>query len=342
MRILTIEPGPAFSVADVHRGWLKAFRQLGCEIVNFNLSDRLTFYGSAYFKQPNGEFVKALNNDDVCHVAEKGIEAAVLEVWPDLVFVTSGFFVSPAIYELLRARGMTIVLLHLESPYEDVRQMGRAALADVNIINDPTNLESFRAANPNTWYIPQAYDPDLHRPGPAKVGCGSDFCFVGTGYPSRVDFFEAVDWDGLDVALAGNWQATYPESPLRKFLAHDIDCCCPNEEAVDLYRATKASANLYRREAQAAHLADGWSSGPREIELAATRTFFLRESRGEGDALFPMLPIFTEPGDFDEHLRWWLAHEDQRTTAALAAQLAVSGRTFENNAKELLRLLSAL
>jgi spore maturation protein CgeB len=229
------------------------------------------------------------------------------------------------------------VLLHTEEPYETTKNLARAARADLNLVNDPVNLERFRQVAP-TVYMPHAYRPALHRPGPVRAECVSDFCFVGTGYPSRIAFFEQVGWDGIDVALAGNWQWLDDDSPLRKHLCHDIGACCHNEETVDLYRATKVAANLYRREAESDAEA-GWSMGPREVELAATGTFFLREPRGEGDQVLPMLPTFDGPGDFGDQLRWWLAHEDQRRIAAMAAQLAISGRTFENNARALLELL---
>lgn len=334
-----IEPGPAFSVADVHRGWSKAFAQVGCQVVNFNFGDRIDFYTQAHVER-NGEFVKAFDDDGALRLAAKGIEAAVLEVWPDLIMVTSGFFVPPAIYQLARERGFKVVLNHLEEPYEATREMSRAALVDANVINDPTHLESFRAVNPNTWYLPAAYDLEIHRPGPAHPDLACDFGFVGTGFDSRVKFFEAVDWSGLDVALAGNWAETAPDSLLRKFMVHDLAECFPNDRTVALYRSARVSANLYRKEAQSPGLEQGWAVGPREVELAACGTFFLRESRPEGDELFPTLPIFTSPADFGEQLRWWLTHDQARQDAAEAARAAVADRTFVENAKTLLRLLA--
>jgi spore maturation protein CgeB len=339
MRILTVEPGPHFSVADVHEGWRRAFTDLGCTVVNFNLADRLSFYMGAHLEQ-DGEWRQALDDESAARLAVKGLQAMVYEFWPEIIFVTSGFFVPPPMYELLRSRGHIVVLNHLEEPYEATREMARAGLVDANLINDPTYLESFRAINPKTWYMPAAHDPAIHRPGPAHPDLTSDFCFVGTGFPSRVAFFEQVDWAGLDVALAGNWQGTTEDSPLRKFVAHDLEHCCDNTDAVDLYRSTRASANLYRQETGGAGTAAGWAMGPREVELAATGTFFLRSPRPEGDGILPMLPRFTDPGDFGDQLRWWLAHDEERVEAARAARSAVAGRTFINNAKQLLRLLA--
>lgn len=336
MRFLAVHPGCGFAVADVYEGWVEALRGLGQQVVGFNLEDRLTFYAQAKMES-DGEYIQALSPDAAALLCSKGLEAACYELLPDVVLVVSCFYIPLQTLDLIRARGSKVVILHMEEPYEVDRETTRAAHADLNMINDPTHLDRFQRVAP-TEYVPHAYRPGIHRPGPADPDCRSDFCFVGTGFPSRIEFFEAVDWDGIDVALAGNWQHI-GDSPLRKFVAHDLDACCPNAEAVELYRATKASMNIYRREISAGGSVEGWSLSPREVELAASGAFFLRESRGEGDELFPMLPTYEGPVDFEEKLRWWLAHEAQRDTAALGARLAVLDRTFTNSARRLLEML---
>jgi spore maturation protein CgeB len=339
MRVLVLEPGPAFSVLDVCRGWEKGLAQAGCHVATFNFGDRLDFYTNAHVEKDGG-YVQAFSTQDAVQLAAKGIETACYELWPDLVVAISGFFLPPPLYELLRARGHKVALIHTESPYEDTRQMTRAALADVNIINDPTHLESFRAVNPKTWYLPAAYDPDVHHPGPPVPDLACDFGFVGTGFDSRVRFFEQVNWTGVDVALAGNWAETDDDSPLRKFLVHDLAECFPNEQAVGLYRSAKVSANLYRKEAQAPGLEQGWAMSPREVELASCGTFFLRESRPEGDEVLSMLPTFDGPDEFEAELRWWLTHDDERADRACQARAAVADRSFITNATALLRHLA--
>lgn len=338
MRILVVEPGPAFSVKDVAVGWSRAFRELGHDVLDLNYGDRLDFYSSVAAHR-DGEWVAALDGNSAVQMAAKGIEVAAYEFWPDVIVIVSCFFVPAFTMEMLKRRGHKVVILHTECPYEDEGQVLRAAHADLNVLNDPISLDRFRAAGPPAEYIPHAYDPSIHYRRQPLPDWTSDFCFVGTGFPSRVAFLEAVDWDGIDFALAGMWARTNPDSPLRKHLVHDVGHCLPNDDTVCLYSSTKASANLYRREAETYALEKGWAMGPREVELAALGTFFLRESRPEGDELLPMLPTFDGPGDFGEQLRWWLAHDDERDEAAAAARAAVADRTFRNHATRLLDLL---
>lgn len=337
MRALVIQPGPHFSVDDVFRGWCEGLQANGVEVMPYNLGDRLTFYEQALLD--NGEQVKrAFSRDAAVEMAANGIYAAAYRWWPDVIVAVSGFFTTPEMLDVLRSRRHKVVLLHTESPYEDDRQLALAPHADLNLVNDPTNIEKFRVCA-RAEYMPHAFRPDVHKPRPVETDLRSEFCFVGTGYPSRVEFFEAVDWADVDVALAGNWQGLTAGSPLRKFLAHDIEDCCDNTDAARLYASTKASVNLYRTEAHHPDLSAGWAMGPREVELAACGTFFLRDPRPESDETFPMLPSFTDPADFAAKLRWWLDHDTQRIDAARQARAAVADRTFTNHAARLLRWL---
>ncbi|HEX6970009.1 MAG TPA: glycosyltransferase [Micromonosporaceae bacterium] len=337
MRFLVAQPGPAFSVQDVYVGWVEALKDLGHTAVEFNLDRRLAFYSSAEFEY-EGER-RHLSDDQVTEMAINGLCASLYKVRPDVLLVVSGFFVPLALMDLARkAYGTRVVVLHTESPYEDDRQLQVAEHADLNLLNDPTNIDQFKQVS-RAVYMPHAYRPTLHCPGPAKPELVCDLGFVGTGYQSRVDFFESMDLDGLDVLLGGNWQLLAEDSPLRKYLGHDIDKCLDNEETVDLYRSARVGINLYRRESRKPELSQGWAMGPREVEMAACGAFFLRDSRPEGDELLPMLPRFSSPAEASELLRWWLAHDRLRRDAAEAARVAVQNRTFTNHAKQLLRLL---
>ncbi len=145
--------------------------------------------------------------------------------------------------------------------------------------------------------------------------------------------------------MAGNWQSVTDDSPLLPYLLHERGECMDNDDAAHLYRASVTSANLYRKETQeaetltATELSEGWAMGPREVELAACGTWFSRESRAEGDELFPWLPIFAEPSELADQIRWALSHPEERFRDAQRARAAIADRTFDNNVGRLLRLL---
>jgi hypothetical protein len=342
VRWLVVHPGPSFSVADVHTGWAEALRELGEEVYTFNLDDRLLFYDAAMIKVGEDSFGrdafrKAVSREQAIGLAANGVLSACYQCWPDVVFLVSAFFTPPPLLDMMHGRGHKVILLHTESPYQDGEQLARAAHADVNLVNDPVNLPAYRELGP-AEYMPHAYREHVHYPAPgaAKIW---DFAFIGTGFPSRVRFFEEMNLDGLDVRLAGPWLDLPEESPLRQYADPDPEGCVDNEETADIYRQSSTGINLYRREAETAHLGEGWACGPREIEMAACGLWFARDPRPESGELFPMLPAFTTPEEAGDLVRWAVAHPGDAEEAAAKARAAVADRTFTSHARKLLAML---
>lgn len=287
---------------------------------------------------------QAMGQVDAIRASMQGLSHACYAFWPDVVIFVSGFFVTGGEFELMRARNHKLVMVHTECPYQENEQLEKAQFMDLNLLNDPLNIERYEAHAP-AFYSPHAYRPELHRPrvGPVDPKLASDMTFIGTAFQSRIKFFSDMDFKGIDFLLGGsNWDEDLDEgSPLRRYLGHTTGCV-DNDQAVSLYQNSKAGINLYRRESEDEHSGEGWAIGPREVEMAACNLFYLRDSRPEGDEVFPMLPTFDSPGDATEKLRWWLAHDREREAAAFAARAAIADRTFEANARRLLARLDEL
>jgi len=313
-------------------------------VFTFNLGDRISFYSAVYIEagvtdeQGRPALRKAMERAEALDTAAHEILRGAFLGWPDVVLLVSAFWYPTYLLDALRGRGMQVVLLHTESPYQDDEQLERAAHADLNLVNDPVNIEAYRDLTPSE-YMPHAFRPSVHHPAEAGAGKKWDFSFIGTGFPSRVEFFEQMNLAGLDVHFGGPWLGLPPDSPLRDWTATTLDNCVDNEQTADIYRQSRTSLNLYRRESEDTHEGEGWAMGPREVELAASGTWFTRDPRPESDELFPMLPSYTGPEEASDQVRWALAHPDEREKAADLAREAVAGRTFEANAKRLLKLL---
>jgi spore maturation protein CgeB len=340
VKILVVHPGVLFSVGDVFKGMVQGLRECGHEVGVFNLADRVEFYTRAHVLHDDGTYAKSFTESVAMEMASAGIENICYEWWPDVIVIVSGFYIPPKLWGVLARRPHHTVFWCTESPYEDDRQMRAGRYADTVILNDPTNLKQYRdEINARTFYLPHSYDPAVHFPGDADPDLACDFSFVGTGFPSRIDWLERVDWSGIDAKLGGNWKEVGEGSPLVPLLMHPKGECMDNADTARLYRSSKVSLNLYRKEHSENAHADGWAMGPREVELAACGTFFFRESRPEGDDLFPSLPILEDPETFARDLRWWLTHDDERNAAAAEAMAAIADRTFKNTAARLLDLV---
>lgn len=349
MRVLVVHPGPSWATFDVYRGWLRGLTHAGCDVRPFNLDDRLRAYSTAHFvDEETGEAHRMWpDGADVARLAGHGLHAACYQFQPDVVLVVSARLLPAYVYDIIRERGSKVVLLFTESPYEDVSwQLDCAPHADVCLVNDPTNIDTWREACP-TLYVPHAYDPQVHRPGPSRYAV--DVAWIGTAgdtFPSRTRFLEQVDFGDARVFLGGLWAGVDESSPLRPHIAKAE--CVDNDETAEVYRGAKMSFNLYRAAGDHtdAGFVGGWAMGPREVELAATGCFFARHSPeghgGEGDEVLPMLPRFTEPGELTEIIRFYLARDDMRRDLSEQARAAVADRTFEHHAERLLRQLDAV
>jgi spore maturation protein CgeB len=337
---MVVHPGSDCSVSDVHDGIVDGLRLNGCQVESLNANDRLYFFTHAHIPNRDGYLVPAFDEAQVLGLTSREVITEAYYFWPQVIIFVSGFFINPDVLEVLRSRGHHLVLWATEAPYEDDKQLRVASAFDTVILNDPVTIDQYRKVNPRTWYLPHSYDPKRHRPGRGRKAFASDFGWVGTGFPSRVHFLEQVDFDGIDVCLGGNWQFI-EDSPINRWVRNPHGRkWMLNNETVAVYRSTKVGANFYRTE-NTSGVEEGWAMGPREVEMAACGLPFLRDRRGEGDELFPMLPTFDDPDDFGDKLRWWLTHPEARQRAADGARAAVADRTFRRTTAQFLSHLEA-
>lgn len=349
-----VHPGPEFSVADVFNGWKKAFEKQGHEVAVFNTNDRLSFYSQVqipdfkteippceHCKQP--VYKQAMDKEAAVVASMQGLTHDLYSVWPHMVFFVSAFFTPAWVLDLIRQRRHKLVILHTESPYQDDEQLMRAQYANLNLLNDPVNIEEYAHLAP-AMYMPHAYDPDLHYPGSVNDKDIS-FSFIGTMFESRKTFFEDLlsrfsktELDGMKIALGGaGWDGPHlDDSFLLDYLGHPRPEAVDNLETARTYRRTKVGINFYRREAEKGHQGEGWAMGPREVEMAACGIPFLRDSRPESDEVFPFLPTFTDAESAFDLLKWYLEDDYARVNLGCKTQLAIADRTFDNHAKMLM------
>lgn len=329
MRIVVCYPSPAFSVRDVARGYHHALAGLGVDMWPVDLPKRLAFFEGALGEGRDAEAAR---------LATDAIVAECLRLRPDLVLVVCGMGLHPDLYPLLRRAGLPTVTIFTECPYQDATQLTLAALTDYCFVNDRASVMPFRRVNPRTWYLPPAYDPEVHRPIPVGPECRSDVVLVATGFGERVRFLEAVDWTGIDFRLFGLWDLAL-DSPLRRY---DRRRLLPNDEAARWYSGAKVALNLHRTDTgwatPDALVTDAYSVNPRAYEIAACGTFQVcDDTRPELAEVFgDSVPIFRTPDDLGALIRRALAADDWRAACATEARERVAAHTFTARAEALL------
>jgi spore maturation protein CgeB len=237
------------------------------------------------------------------------------------------------------------------------------ALVDVVWTTERTSVDRLRLevydelrrrtwGNRETRYIKHAYDPARHEPRLPDPSQGirtgeprtpaHDVVFVGTGFEERIEQLTAVDWEGIDLGLYGNWTLLGSRHKLRKFVRSGP---ISNEQTAALYRAAKIGLNLHRSSQTygrgVRHIQGAESINPRAYELAACGVFQIADYRAELEETFgDAVPTFV-PGHLEDTLRAYLADTQARRYAARQARERVHSHTFAARAAQLLADLEA-
>ena len=349
MKICVIHPGASTSISDVHDGLLSGLKENGHEVIRYNLGQRIAraaqFLHFVYRKAKKaGKKVEKPNIADVLYQAGGDAIIRILHHNPEWTIVVSGMYYPKYMLRLLKNASLRVGLLLTESPYDDEHQEKLASWATVVWTNERTSVERLRIANPNTFYLPHAFDPSKHKPESDPIDAdvpAHDVVFVGTCFQERIELLERVDWTGIDLGLYGNWDELGPNSKLKPFVRGEDT---PNQVTAALYRKAKIGLNLYRQSKgfgkNTARIDGAESLNPRAYELAACGAFHLSDYREEVGELFgKLVPTFTDAGSLEGQIRRWLLDDIGR--ARISAQLpkAIEGHHWHNRAKDVIDTL---
>lgn len=279
------------------------------------------------------------NVADVQYHASVGALEMALRLQVDVVLIVSAMFFHPDVILMMKRAGLKVTVLFTESPYDHAEELKIAAMVDGCWTNERACVADFRAVNPNSGYLAHAWHPLKHHAKHEDEGIPShDVVFVGSFFPERVAFFNAIDWTGIDLGIYGTWKDFG--------LKEQVEACgradqIDNVFASALYRNAKIGLNLYRsRQSNRNPLvhADGRplvpeSLSPRAYELAACGAFHLSEPRAEVAEVFgPLVPTFRNPTEAAALIRFWLANDQERQQVAASLPAAVAEASWVTRA----------
>ena len=341
MKVLVVGPAAYYSTWDVFEGHVAGFRDNGCEVLTYDYGKRLRAFGefAAWAKKHRrieedfGERVYAWCGESIY------ITAKVHKV--DLVWLVAPQHIHPVPLALLKMDGIKTAGYMTECPYEDEVQAERAAMFDYCFLSDRNSLDYWRERNPQSFYLAHAYEPTRHYP--AWADQKHDVIFIGTGFPARRKFLQAVDWEGINFGAYGHWRGLPKTAPIRAHLESRI---VDNAETAGLYRASRIGLQLHRVDTYYQH---GWrikpgaaySIGPRSYELAACGVFQVSDERPElHDVFNGSVPTFSTPLELGALLRRYLADPVARQELAQRQHEAIQPHSFANRIKEVLDIVT--
>lgn len=341
LRVLCVHPGASWATADVYYGLLHGLRQHGVVCEQYRLDTKIpvsvNFLNAEHRRRR--KFDKTTpkpNQADYMYHAGVGALEMALRLRVDVVIVVSAMLLHPDIVAMMKQAGLRVVVVFTESPYDEDQEMAFAKLVDGGWTNERSSVSKFRSVNPNFGYLPHGWHPEKHYVSARAVGDlpAHDVVFVGSGFPERITFFNAIDWTGIDLGLYGSWKGLGLKQQV-------MDCVrsepIPNEQAAALYRRSKISINLYR-------VFKGWgqtlgrvqgaeSLSPRAYELAACGVFHLSDYRKEVTEVFgDLVPTFKTPTEAAALIRLWLQDDQGRARIAEQLPACVAERSWVSRA----------
>jgi len=340
-RFLVCHPGSLWATHDVYTGLSAGLKAGGHEVVDYALDGRIAasrvWLHYLWRKQARAggplAGTRPSEADAIYHAGQEVVTRA-LRYDVDRVVVICGAYFHPDCAELLRRAGVPTAVVFTESPYDDPEQAKLAPRFDVCFTNERTSVARLRAANPNTHYLPAAYDPAAHGPHLNGSAAAHDVVFVGSGFDSRTALLSAVDWSGIDLGLYGAWDDLAPNHPLRRYVRAGV---VDNALAGALYRKAKIALNLYR----ATGGVPAESLNPRAYELAADGVFTLSHPRAEVEERFgDRVATFQGAADLGSLLRHLLQGPGDLAHIARSLPELVSDDTYQHRAAQLVAQLS--
>jgi spore maturation protein CgeB len=260
----------------------------------------------------------------------------------DAVLVVSAMLLHPDVIILMKRAGMRVFVLLTESPYDHEKEMRVASLVDGVWTNERSVVQDFRAVNPQSWYLPHGWHPERHYVSARMIGDfpSHDVVFVGSGFRERIDWFNAIDWSGIDLGLYGTWKGLGLRKELRACMrTAQLD----NTAAASLYRRAKIGLNLYRTSKGFGTAKDrpqityAESLSPRAYELAACGSFHLSDRRAEVAEVFgDLVPTFTTPDEASALIRTWLADDVGRARIAQQLPACVAESSWVHRAAQVI------
>lgn len=326
MKILLALPGHLKTV-PMGQFCIEAFRELGHEVAAFDYHpkplDRL------------GERLAALTGTaprEEKPSTNRRFRQAVEDVSPDLMVTLFGFDLSAASLDYLRRKSIPSACWWINDPFQFQRSLTKAGHYDFLFSNSAVCTEQYRAAGiANTFFLPTACHPAVHRTMPRDEKYACEVCFAGDWSPLREKaLLQLVD--RFDVKIFGPWRKKLaPDSRLQR---HLVDGFFSPGEMAQMFSNARVVLNLHTW-----HETHDHGVNPRLFETAGCGAFQVVDWKQEIPSLFDCeneVRCYRSLDDLAPIIQQSLATPNLPDLAQAAQQRAYREHTYRHRMAQLL------
>ena len=267
---------------------------------------------------------------------------------PDVLLVVHGTLASPEAVRFANGLGATTVLWLVEDPYEIDYHCGAMVQHYQYIFTNERQAVSVYGGS-NGFYLPWCCNPRVHRKIVVPPAYRSDLCFVGMGFPNRLEIINALaeELSHLKVWLIGDWGKW---GSLHQVLKRSvIPTITDFWEVQRYYNGAKINLNIHRDPmvppSGNRNGIPATSPNDRVFSLAGCGAFQLvddaRPDLWESFRAGTEVERFISPEDLWTKICYFLTADEERERIARAAQIrAYKDHTFSQRLAEIFRKIN--
>jgi spore maturation protein CgeB len=173
------------------------------------------------------------------------LHETIREYRPDLMLVVHGSRTPVQLIRYAKTLGVTTVLWLVEDPYEiDYHRGSMVNAFDFVFTNERQAVYEY--SHPRVTYLSWCCNPRVHKKMNVPNSYHSDLCFVGMGFPNRVQVLNSIasTLKDLNVKLIGEWNRWEKLHPdLRGFILPVVN---DFKEVLKYYNGAKINLNIHR------------------------------------------------------------------------------------------------
>jgi spore maturation protein CgeB len=277
------------------------------------------------------------------------------ECQPNLVLVMNGLHVFPPDHadhvDQVNLMGIRTAIWFADDPYFTDHTASLAPHYDYVFTHEMSCVAFYREMGcEHVYYLPLAVNTTVFKPLQVDPAYRSDICFIGNGFPNRIDLFNQLTpfLVNKKVLLAG---ALWDQLSQYELLKQGIKLhWVPIEESVKYYSGAKIVINVHRLTYHETYNKNsrnipGHSINPRTYEIAACGTLQITDYRHDLDLYYlpgQEIETFLTADELIHKMKHYLKHEEERLRIAMKGlRRTVKEHRFSDRLVKLMEIVFA-